>query len=128
MADFKPPHILLTEDYEPNILVAGTYLEHFGYTYDVARNGTEAVEKACSTAYSVILMDIQMPDMSGFEATQKIREHEHIHGKARVTIIGLTAHALSGDRERCLNAGMDDYLSKPILESLLRDKLRLYIS
>lgn len=126
MTDLKPPHILLAEDYEPNILVASTYLEHFGYTYDIARNGAEAIQNARTTTYSVILMDVQMPDMNGYEATRQIRENEGLSGQKRVPIIGVTAYALLGDRERCLQAGMDDYLSKPIIESVLMAKLRFY--
>lgn len=123
MQAITPPHILLVEDYEPNILVSGTYLEHRGYTYDIARSGEEAVAKAGSGIYSAILMDVQMPGMNGFEATRAIRAFEKDSGMRRTPIIGITAYALSGDREKCLNAGMDDYLAKPIVEAMLAEKL-----
>ncbi len=122
----KTPVILLVEDYEPNILVATTYLDHFGYAYDVARNGPEAVEKAKQDVYSVILMDVQMPGMNGFDATRQIRVFEQSQNRTPVPIIGMTAYALAGDREKCLEAGMDDYLAKPILEPRLREKLGEY--
>jgi len=119
--------ILLVEDYAANVLVAGTYLEEFGYDYDVADNGHQGLEKAKSGQYLAILMDVQMPGLNGFEATRLIREHENRAGKKRTPILGMTAHALSGDRERCLAADMDDYLSKPYDREELRKKLASYI-
>jgi CheY-like chemotaxis protein len=112
--------VLLVEDYEPNVLVAGTFLEDLGYNYEVARNGIEAIEKVKAREdYSFVLMDVQMPGMNGFEATQLIRELEKSAERGRLRIIGLTAHALAGDKERCLSVGMDAYLSKPFnLEDL----------
>lgn len=115
--------ILLVEDHEPNILVAGTFLESLGFSYDVARNGAQAVELGKDSIYSLILMDIQMHGMNGWEATRLIRAYERKYEKARVPIIGLTAHAMAGDRERCIGVGMDDYLSKPFNEAELRDKI-----
>lgn len=116
--------ILLVEDHEPNIMVAGTFLENMGYGYDVARNGGEAVERATTRHYDAILMDVQMPGMNGFEATHLIREFEKKRGKKRVPIIGITAHAMAGDRERCIAEGMDEYLSKPFNVPELENKLR----
>ncbi len=113
-------HVLLVEDYAPNVLVAGTCLEQFGYTYDVATNGADAIEKIKQRDYLVVLMDVQMPDMNGFQATQSIRQYEKQKNKKRLTIIGLTAHALTGDRERCIGAGMDDYIAKPFNPNELR--------
>ncbi len=120
------PRLLLVEDYEPNILVATTYIEDLGYGYDIARSGHEAVEKAAQAEYAVILMDVQMPGMNGFEATQTIRAHEAASGASHTTIIGMTAHALAGDRERCLSIGMDDYIAKPVNFDELGDKLKHY--
>lgn len=116
-------HILLVEDHEPNILVAGTLLETLGHRYDVARNGAEAVEKAAAYTFDLIMMDVQMPAMNGFEATKTIRDNEKSRHTNRVPIIGVTAHALVGDKERCLDAGMDDYMSKPFNFEDLEDKL-----
>lgn len=105
--------VLLVEDYAPNVMVASTYLELFGYDFDVAANGFEAVEKAKTGDYIAALMDVQMAGMNGLDATAQIRAHEAETGKRHLPIIGVTALALAGDRERCLNAGMDDYASKP---------------
>jgi CheY-like chemotaxis protein len=80
---------------------------------EVVREGWEAVAAWRSKTYDVILMDVQMPHMGGFEATQLIRDHERRCGR-HTPIVALTAHALQGDREKCLNAGMDHYLTKPV--------------
>jgi len=105
--------ILLIEDYEPNILVATNLLENFGYRYEIAHNGQEALDSFSPDKYSVILMDVQMPFMDGLETTSRIRASEKTASAARVPIIAMTAHAPKGDREACLKAGMDDYLTKP---------------
>ncbi len=116
--------ILLVEDYPANILVATTFLEQFGYSYEVAHNGLEAVEKIKNGArdYAAILMDVQMPGMNGYETTRAIRSHEQQRGRL-TPIMGMTAHALSGDRERCLGAGMNDYISKPFNPDELKQKI-----
>ena len=116
--------VLLVEDYEPNILVAVGFLEGFGYTVRVAKNGIEAFEMAKSDEFIAALMDVQMHGMNGLEATQTIRAYEARHNRPRLPIVGMTAHALSGDRERCLAAGMDDYLSKPFHPEQLQAVLR----
>lgn len=115
--------ILLVEDYAPNILVAGTLLERFGYEYDTAVNGIDALEKAKARRYDAIIMDVQMPGMDGFAATRAIRDYEQAFGLPRVPIIALTAYALNSDRARCLEAGMDDYIAKPFSEDELQRKL-----
>jgi len=117
------PHVLLVEDYEPNILVATTFLEDFGYYVDVANNGQEALEAVQKRAYVAVLMDVQMHGMNGLDATRRIREWEEIEGRPRMRIIGMTAHALAGDRERCLAVGMDDYIPKPFRPEELRRKI-----
>jgi signal transduction histidine kinase/ActR/RegA family two-component response regulator len=116
-------HILLVEDNEANALVATTMLEQFGYTYDVASNGEEALARVRSNNYDVVLMDLQMPGMSGLEVTSVIRNSELVQQRPRLYILGMTAHALTGDRERCLRAGMDDYISKPFNPDELHAKL-----
>ncbi len=108
-----PMKILLAEDGKVNQLVAVRLLERRGHRVTVVENGLEAVDRARKKDFDVILMDIQMPLMSGFEASQEIREREKKTG-GHVPIIAMTAHAMPGDREECLNAGMDDYISKPI--------------
>lgn len=104
--------ILLVEDNDVNRMVAGRYLQKIGFTYDEARNGIEAIEKTKAKNYDLILMDVSMPEMDGMLATCHIRALEGHN--ARVPIIALTAHAMAGDRELCLAAGMSDYLSKPV--------------
>ncbi len=112
-ANTKNLPILLVEDYEPNILVATNLLENFGYRYDVAHNGQEALSKFSPAKYSLILLDVEMPLMDGYETTRQIRGFERAGNSSHIPIIAMTAHALKGDREKCLEAGMDDYITKP---------------
>lgn len=114
--------LLLVEDNKINQLVAGKLLEKFGYAYDIAENGLQAVEKVTTNHYDAILMDCQMPVLDGFEATQRIRQLEQTGSQHR-PIIGLTANALAGDREKCLACGMDDFTTKPIKLDELASKL-----
>ena len=126
----SPPQVgkvLLVEDFEPNALITGRYLRVFGYSYDVASNGKVAVEMAAEGEYAAILMDVQMPELDGYEATRRIRADERQRGLSPIPIIAMTAHALAGDRERCLESGMNDYLPKPFAPSDLHDKLRQFV-
>jgi PAS domain S-box-containing protein len=116
--------VLLAEDNESNIRTMSNYLEAKGHKIAVARNGVEAIEMARDIRPSLILMDIQMPVMDGLEATRRIRADEKT---ADIPIIALTALAMPGDRERCLEAGANEYLSKPIRLQELDQKIREYM-
>jgi PAS domain S-box-containing protein len=120
--------ILLVEDYAANVLVATTFLEQFGYECEVASNGLEAIEKIKRGGIDLVLMDVQMHGINGLEATTFIREYEHENKLPHIWIIGMTAHALSGDRERCIAAGMDDYVPKPFNPDELRNKIVHFLS
>jgi len=122
-ADGAKPAVLIVEDYEPNIMVLNLMLEELGYEAVAATSGREALDLIeSSPPFHAILMDVQMHGMDGLDTTRHIREGEQA-GIPRHTIIGVTAHALAGDRERCLAAGMDDYISKPVLPGILAQKL-----
>ncbi len=103
--------ILLAEDNETNVLVTRDYLESRGYQVFIARDGREVLSKTEEVLPDIILMDIQMPDLNGIEAARRLRLDPRF---ATLPIIALTAFAMIGDRERCLEAGMNEYLSKPI--------------
>jgi two-component system, sensor histidine kinase and response regulator len=116
-------NVLLAEDNRVNQRLAIHVLERFGHHVQVARTGVEAVEALEKDHFDVVLMDIQMPEMDGIEATRRIREREENDG-TYTPIIAMTAHAMVGDRERFLASGMDDYVSKPISRDRLREVLR----
>ena len=122
----KTSKLLLVEDNIPNQKLALILLKKFGYEPDVAANGRDAVEAVAKKEYDLILMDCQMPELDGFEATGEIRELEKT-SKKRVIIIAMTANAMHGDRELCLAAGMDDYISKPIQPDTLRNALERWL-
>jgi CheY-like chemotaxis protein len=105
--------ILLAEDNRVNQRLASRLLEKWGHRVTVVDNGREALSVLAQDTFDVILMDVQMPEMSGLEATSVIRQQQR-HTGAYIPIIAMTAHAMSDDRDRCLAVGMDDYVSKPV--------------
>ena len=120
--------ILVAEDNEVNQLVFTQILADTKFTFQIVNNGRKAVAAAAEMTPRMILMDVSMPEMNGFEATKAIRAAAVEAGTERVPIIGVTAHALKGDRERCIEAGMDDYLPKPISPKALLEKLDRWAS
>lgn len=115
----KSFEILLAEDNVVNQRLAVKILQKYNHGVTVANNGLEALEAIKKRRFDVILMDVQMPVMGGFEATAKIREFEQTEGLVRTPIIALTAHAMLGDREKCINAQMDEYLTKPLKQNVM---------
>ena len=118
-----PVRILLAEDSQANILIAKTILETLGYGCEVAQTGEEALAKLENGNFDLVLMDVQMPILDGYSATRIIRQKEGQNNQPRIPIIGITAHALAGDREKCLQAGMSDYLAKPFKLEDLQSKI-----
>ncbi len=122
--------VLLVEDNKINQVVAGALLTQAGLAFDIAENGREALEKLSAQAdnrYQLVLMDCQMPEMDGYQATQAIRNGEAGKHYQHIAIIALTANAMQGDRDKCLAAGMNDYLSKPLDFSALQPKLEQWL-
>jgi len=110
--------ILLAEDNRVNQRVASRMLENAGHSVVLAETGKEALDAHAQESFDLVLMDVQMPEMDGWEATAAIRARERPAG-LHTPIVAMTAHAMGGDRERCLLAGMDDYISKPVNSATL---------
>ena len=120
--------ILVCEDYDGNIIYLETLLEELGYDFVIAKNGKEGLDIWREKAFDVVLMDVQMPVMDGFQATQAIRDEEKnnkIPENLQCHIVGMTAHALIADEDKCINVGMNDYISKPIDEKKLIKILKM---
>lgn len=125
--DEAAPYILIVEDNEINQLVITSMLEPAGYELDIAENGVLGVEAFKERRPDLVFMDISMPEMNGLDATGFIREFEKQQGSVRCPVIALTANAMQGDREKCLGAGMDDFMSKPIIMTELNDVLEKWL-
>lgn len=126
-ASFENVKLLLVEDNIINQRVAKTVLEDMGCHVTVAANGKEALAAHDKDDYRIILMDCQMPEMDGYEATEAIRNHEKLSDVKPIPIIAVTANAMKGDKEKCIAAGMDDYLSKPLRRIELVEKLKKWL-
>jgi PAS domain S-box-containing protein len=120
---FRNTNVLLVEDNNINQEVIRGILTRLGCAVSVADNGDEAVKLSISLDYDIIFMDCQMPVMNGYDATRRIRQYEKESGRRHAIIIAVTAHALRGDRDECIRAGMDDYISKPVDPAVIADKL-----
>jgi signal transduction histidine kinase/CheY-like chemotaxis protein/HPt (histidine-containing phosphotransfer) domain-containing protein len=120
--------LLLVEDNPVNLAVGEKLLSVLGYTCDIAINGQIALEKMATGRYSLVLMDCQMPVLDGYSATREWRDQEVLQGSTmRLPIVAMTANAMAGDRQRCLDAGMDDYLSKPVSREQLENCLQRWL-
>lgn len=125
--DFSKIRLLLVEDNRTNQIVVKFMLKKLGCYFEIANHGQEAVEKVEKTSFDITLMDVQMPVMDGYQATQIIRQREHKKGSPPMIIIAMTAETMKGDKERCLAAGMNDYLAKPFKQEVLKEKLAQWI-
>jgi len=123
---FEPRRVLLVEDNVVNQRLALRLLEKMGHSVHVAANGLEALAALPSGDYHLVLMDCQMPEMDGFEATRRIRSSGA--DWADITIVAMTANAMNGDRERCLQSGMDDYMTKPITAEAFREMVTRWLA
>ena len=120
--------VLLVEDNSDNITIASVIMDNeFGFAPDVCQCGEEALSRLKDKRYDLVFMDIRMPDIDGYELTRKYRAFEAEKGYSQTPIIGMTAYALSDDEEKCLQAGMNDYLAKPYTIHDLCQKIDFYL-
>jgi CheY-like chemotaxis protein len=119
--------VLLVEDNELNQKFAIAVIRKLGYEVDIAENGRVGLDKYLSQSYDLILMDIQMPEMNGIEATKAIRKHEKQYGEGKhIPIIAITAFVMEHDRKNCIEAGMDEFLAKPYKPMELQQKISIF--
>jgi CheY-like chemotaxis protein len=114
LAERLPLRLLVADDNAVNQKVAAMLLKHLGYTVDTVGNGLEVLEALKTSAYDIVFLDDQMPEMDGCEAARRIRAAWAGNEPGRPRLVAMTGAAMAGDRERCLDAGMDDYISKPV--------------
>ena len=128
--EIKQPHvrILLAEDNITNQIVAKGILEKFGYSVDAVANGIEAIRALEKIPYDMVLMDLQMSELDGLKATRMIRNTASNVINPNIPVVAMTANAMAGDREKCLNAGMNDYISKPVDPIILAEKIEKWIN
>jgi CheY-like chemotaxis protein len=126
-SDFAGAKVLLVEDYVINQELTMEMLRMMNCEVELSENGQDALDKFSPGKYDLVIMDIQIPEVDGYAVTKKIREQEK-SSKKQTPIVALTANALEGDREKCLKAGMDDYISKPIKGETLETTLAKYLS
>ena len=119
--------VLVADDNEVNRSVFTQILSNAGYTFKIASNGEEAVEYFQQFKPKLVCMDVSMPFLNGYEATQQIRRYEESTG-THIPIIGITAHAMAEDREKCRQSGMDDYLAKPVSPQMLIEKISAWFA
>ena len=122
-SNFKKIKILIAEDNEINQKVLKAILDKSPFNYEIVADGTEATQFNSQNNYDLILMDCQMPNKDGFEATRDIRQFESTHNKKRCPIVAITANTMHGDKDKCLAAGMDDFLSKPFKSHQIIDMI-----
>ncbi|NTU88216.1 MAG: response regulator, partial [Chlorobiaceae bacterium] len=127
MADNAAVRILLAEDSRVNQMVMMGILGKLGYTVDVVSNGLEVLERLRTATYNLVIMDVQMPEMDGMEATRVIRDHASDVADHAIPVIALTAHAMRGDRELCLQSGMNDYITKPVDPHAMAETIKKWI-
>lgn len=118
--------VLVVEDDEKNQIVFSVLLKRMGLEFDIAMNGKQAIDAVRNKTYSIILMDVRMPQIDGIEATKTIRSLGSVNGK-QIPIVAVTAQAMEGDRERCIWAGMSDYLAKPFTREELENTIAKWI-
>ncbi|KOR28450.1 hypothetical protein TI04_10960, partial [Achromatium sp. WMS2] len=120
-------HVLIVEDNPVNLAVVRKMLQRFGLTCDTAKDGLECLEAIKTMQYDLVLMDIQMPNMDGRQATRKIREREQQFGLTRMPVLAITANVMGDDRAKCIQAGMDDYIAKPVKPTDLNNLLQQWL-
>ena len=120
--------VLVAEDNEVNQMVMEQILDDLGLNFKIVDDGTLAVANFKANSPSIILMDVSMPEMDGKQATKSIRQIEQLEKLEHTPIIGLTAHALAGDKEACIEAGMDDYITKPVSPADLAEKIKHWLA